>query len=80
MTEIQYAEEALKDSREFMHTVVVIKWILLSISIAIWALVLKQVPVWWNDRKKSKRLKQMRKDLAGAERPITAKQFRSEWD
>ena len=80
MTEIQYAEEALKDSREFMHTVVVIKWILLSMSIAIWALVLKQVSVWWNDRKKNKRLKQMREDLAGAERPMTAKRFRSEWD
>jgi hypothetical protein len=40
MTEMQYAEEALKDSRELMHTMVMIKWILLSMSIAIWTLVI----------------------------------------
>jgi predicted membrane protein len=80
MTEIQYAEEALKAQYEFFHIMTMIKWILLSISIAIWALVLKQVPVWWNDRKKKKRLGQMRKDLSSAERPTTMEEFRSEWD
>ena len=39
MTEMQYAEEALKDSREFMHTMAMIKWILLSMSIAIWGMI-----------------------------------------
>ena len=51
MTEMQYAEEALKDSREFMHTMMMIKWILLSMSIAIWGMIvyflLQEIPKWW---------------------------------
>ena len=59
MTEMQYAEEALKDSREFMHTMVMIKWILLSMSIAIWGMIvyflLKKLPAWWKSHKKKKK-------------------------
>ena len=33
-----------------------------------------------NEQETWERCEQMRKDLAGAERQITAKQFKSEWD
>ena len=76
MTEIQYAEEALKDSREFMHTMMMIKWILLSMSIAIWGMIvyflLQEIPKWWKSFNKKKKkpftLGQMNKDLTGAVR------------
>ena len=38
MTELQYAEEALKDSREFLHNIVVIKWALVCIAVNAWGL------------------------------------------
>jgi hypothetical protein len=51
MTELQYAEQALKDSRELLHNIVVIKWALVCMAVSLWGLTayffLKEFPKWW---------------------------------
>jgi len=62
-------EELLKD-------VGIIKWAVICVAVSLWGLtayfLLKEAPKWWRSHGKKKKpftLKQMKKDLAEAERP-----------
>lgn len=71
---------------ELLKEIVIIKWGVVCIAVSLWGvtmyLLLKEIPEWWDSYKKRKKnftVKQMRKDLAGAERPRTGT-GRSQWD
>ena len=71
---------------ELLKEIVIIKWGVICGAVSLWGvavyLLLKEIPVWWNSynkRKKNFTLKQMRKDLAKAERP-RVERGRSQWD
>ena len=72
---------------ELLREIVIIKWGVVCLVFMCWCRVLyllgKEIPIWWdsyNKKKKKFTLEQMKKDLAGAERPRTMKNFKSEWD
>ena len=70
---------------ELLSDVAVIKWTTICIAVSLWGLtvyfLLREIPKWWNsfNKKKPFTLKQMKKDLAAAERPRVDRKT-SIWD
>ena len=74
---------------ELLRDVGIIKWGVVCIAVSLWGvtifLLLKEIPKWWHsfDKRKNKKpftLEQMKKDLAGAERPVIRHPKRRDWD
>ena len=73
-------EELLKD-------VTIIKWCVIYMTVCVWAaatyFLFKEIPKWWRSFDKKGKiftLKQMKKDLAAAERPRTREKPKTQWD
>tara|TARA_B100000953_G_C17676131_1_gene310514 strand:- start:102 stop:344 length:243 start_codon:yes stop_codon:yes gene_type:complete len=73
---------------KLLHEIVVIKWAVVSMAASLCGVMvyylLKEIPKWWDSFNKKKKkpftLEQMKKDLAGAERPATRYPKRKDWD